>query len=159
MRRIACEEDPAEPPLAGDEGMEAVACRPPQSGVVRGEPFRQELPDLLGLLASVIFLGQQHDLPSAMIAGADDERGRACRIAILGSRLRQLAERFFVHKDVDHEPGLVEHQILKNDAELLANAARCAVAGNHIVCRHCPRLAVIAAQVERNARLGLFEVQ
>jgi hypothetical protein len=139
----------APPPPASTraEASVPIACCPPQGSVVRGEPLRQELPNLFRLLRLArVLIRQQHDFPAAMIARSDNERGRACRIAVLGGRLRQLPKRVLVHKHVDHKPGFVEDQILKGDPELLANAARCSVAGDHVVRRHRPCLAVIAAQ-------------
>ena len=51
MRRVAGEEDSAAPPFPGDQRVKTVAGRPPQRGVVRREPLREELPDLVPVSA------------------------------------------------------------------------------------------------------------
>jgi len=88
---VSGEEDAPRAPFAGDQGMKAIARRPPQRRILRREPARQQLPDLFGLLHRArILTRQQHDLKAPMRAWPDDIGGRARRIAELRRRARQL---------------------------------------------------------------------
>ncbi len=152
MGGVARQEHPAASPVPCDQRMKAIARRSPQRGVIRREPWRQQPPDLIRLLHRArIFVRQQHDLEAAMVAGADDEGGGPRRIAELRRRLRQLCEGSVVHLQVDHQPRLVEYQIVEGNAELLAHAAGGAVACDDVV--GCDRVcrAAVAAQLQCHA--------
>ena len=92
-----------------------------------------------------------------MIAGADDEGCRPRRIAELRRGLRQLSERGIVDLQIDHEPGLVEHEILEGNAERLPRCAGGAVAGDDIVGGDGTRRALIVAQMQRHMVRRLIE--
>ena len=133
MGGVTGEEHPALPPLLGDEGVESVAGGAPEVAIRGGEPAGEELPDGLGLLHGAgVFVGEEHDLPAAMVAGSDDVRAGAGGFAELGGGGGEFREAMGVHADVDDEPGFVEDQVLPGDAELLADLAGSAVGADEV---------------------------
>jgi hypothetical protein len=77
-----------------------------------------------------VFARQQADPPAAVVSGADHEGGWPRWLEILHAGARQHGQPGLVRPHVHHPPGLVEVQVFQADAELDAQLAAAAVAGN-----------------------------
>ena len=80
--------------------------------------------------------GEQHELPAAALAAHRDEGGGPGRVADLLHEAREV-DRAGEH-GVDHQPRLVELQVLAGDAELLAHEAPGAVGAEQVAGPHHP---------------------
>ncbi|MNL69531.1 hypothetical protein D3C87_1944020 [compost metagenome] len=70
-----------------------------------------------------------------MPTGADDKRAGPGQLAKLHVGLGQMLARPFVEDHIDHQPWLVERQILHLQPQSGADLAGAAVTGQHIVRR------------------------
>src|SRR3546814_13264118 len=83
---------------------------------------RQQLPNLfLGDHLRGIFARKEHDLPALEVTRAANERGGACRIAILHGRRGQ--RHVISDKGIDDPPRFIELEVLQLKASCLAGGA------------------------------------
>ena len=152
VRRVSGEEHSSTPPLARHERVEPVARGAPQRRIVRSDPAREQPPHLrLRLHRPRVLAGQQHDLPAAVIPGADQKAARARRLAVMDARPGQPRGAALVHQRIDDQPGLVEFEILVLNAEQAADSARCAVAADDVARIDRATISGVIAQLQRNA--------
>ena len=157
MRGIARKKDAAVLPSFGDQTVKAI-CRGADDPVRRTAHIGcDEGVHAIRLHHFVVALAlQQHELPSAMISAAGDERGGPAWIAqhhrkVLqvgpGRNTGEIRKRDGTsHLRVNHEPRLVKLHVVEPDAERLAHKAVRAVARNGVAR---------ASRVARLSRLAL----
>jgi len=109
--------------------VEAIGSRAPELRIVGRDPAREQLPDVR------LFARIEHQLPAPVRAHADQVGRRPRRLAVLDADLRQLLEPARAHQQIDHQPALVEIEILVLDAESAAHRAAGAVAADDVFRR------------------------
>ncbi|MNH16779.1 hypothetical protein D3C79_764280 [compost metagenome] len=112
-----------------------------EAGRVRGDPRRQQFPDLVQALQVLHgLMGQPHELPAAITWPARNHGGRPRRVAPLAD-VWHIQLHAWLGLQVDHQPVFLEAQVLPVDAALAADQAIGAIGTDHVACLHLPFLA------------------
>ena len=122
-------------PLPGDRRVEGVDRRALNHGILGRDPLRQQRPEILRPDCPVGILARhQHDLPATTTPADMDDGHRLRRVAQLHGVVRQglRTRRGRVHEQVEHQPGLVQAEILVVDAHVAAHQRARAVAADDV---------------------------
>ena len=131
MSRVAGKQHSAGPPSCGDEPVEGVRRRPFDVCRRRIDPGRQHLFDHLGPLdPRRVLTGQEHELEAEAGRRHRHQRVRARRVAHLECELARWGDPFVEHQ-VEHQPRLLELQVVDVDAECRARRRAGTVASDH----------------------------
>ena len=158
MGGVAGQEHAPHAPAVRHQGMEAVAGLAPQAAFIGREPARQQAPGgFIGLHRFRVFTRQEHDFPAQVPAGAQQKGGGPRRLAELRIGFRQARASALVQQHVDHQPGLVEAQVVMRHADLPAHGRGGAVAADQVFGARLAGGARGVAQVDGDTRVVLRE--